>query len=456
MKNIKVLIVEDDHFFTQLIYFQLTSNNYSSSHVQHARSIMEVEEFSKFFIPDVILLDLNIVDSNGKETFERTFKIFPKSAIIILSGMDDQGMALEIVKQGAQDFILKSDLNNKVLLKTIEYSFERKDLLDRIQKSEKQFRDVFEQSPLPMFSVEGPNLVIKLVNNAAKEIYGFEKRLLIGRELQSLNFEKGKTIKIDVNQPSFTRHLIQKTASDLQIHVEIIGNKLSNKKDSYICLIIDRSDEIAFEEQKYKVINEAQESEKKKIAMELHDGLAQNLVLMSLWFNMFNFSDEQKELGTNFSDMINSSIKELKAVSYSLLPPELEKGFLLALENLVHRVNHLNKVLFKLTVEDDIVEDDFALTDKFNLYRIIQEFVNNSLKHAQAQEMEIIISRQNEQVVVLVKDNGIGFNKNDAKKGLGIQNLEHRIKLGKLLGELDSKQGEGTELKLIMNQVKNN
>jgi signal transduction histidine kinase len=70
--------------------------------------------------------------------------------------------------------------------------------------------------------------------------------------------------------------------------------------------------------------------------------------------------------------------------------------------------------------------------------------------------MEIIISRQNEQVVVLVKDNGIGFNKNDAKKGLGIQNLEHRIKLGKLLGELDSKQGEGTELKLIMNQVKNN
>jgi DNA-binding NarL/FixJ family response regulator len=151
---------------------------------------MEVEEFSKFFVPDVVLLDLNIIDSNGMDTFERVLTIFPKSAIIILSGMDDQNMALEIVKNGAQDYILKSDLNNKVLLKTIEYSFERKDLLDRIQKSEKQFRDVFEQSPLPMFSVEGPNLVIKLVNNAAKEIYGFEKRLLIGRELQSLNFDK--------------------------------------------------------------------------------------------------------------------------------------------------------------------------------------------------------------------------------------------------------------------------
>lgn len=456
MKNIKVLIVEDDHFFTQLIYFQLTSNNYSSSHVQHARSIMEVEEFSKFFVPDVILLDLNIVDSSGKETFNRVIATYPKSAIIILSGMDDQEMALDIVKHGAQDFILKSDLNNKVLLKTIEYSFERKDLLDRIQKSEKQFRDVFEQSPLPMFSVEGPNLVIKLVNNAAKEIYGFEKRLLVGRELQSLNYDKDKTIKIDVTKNSFTRHLIQKTSNDSQIHVEIIGNKLSNKKESYICLIIDRSDEIAFEEQKYKVINEAQESEKKKIAMELHDGLAQNLVLMSLWFNMFNFSEEQKDLGKNFSDMINNSIKELKAVSYSLLPPELEKGFLLAVENLVHRVNHLNKVHFKLTVESDIVEDDFAFTDKFNLYRIIQEFVNNSLKHSNAEQMEIIVSRQNEHVTLLVRDNGVGFDKNVAQKGLGIQNLEHRIKLGKLLGELDSKQGQGTELKLVMNQQKNN
>lgn len=456
MKNIKVLIVEDDHFFTQLIYFQLTSNDYSSSHVQHARSIMEVEEFSKFFIPDVVLLDLNIIDSNGKDTFSKVISIFPEAAIIILSGMDDQVLALDIVKNGAQDYILKSDLNNKVLLKTIEYSFERKDLMDRIQKSEKQFRDVFEQSPLPMFSVEGPNLTIKLVNNAAKNIYGFEKRLLIGRELQSLNFDKRKTIKIDINESSFTRNLIQKTVNDDQIHVELIGNKLSNKKDSYICLIIDRSAEIAFEEQKYKVINEAQESEKQKIAMELHDGLAQNLVLMSLWFSMFNFSDEQKDLGQNFADMINNSIKELKAVSYSLLPPELDKGFLLAVENLVHRVNHLNKVMFKVTVDSDIVEDDFALTDKFNLYRIIQEFVNNSLKHSQAKEMEIVISREKDQVVVLVKDNGVGFDKDNAKKGLGIQNLEHRIKLGKLLGELDSKKGQGTELKLIMNQIKNN
>jgi len=55
-----------------------------------------------------------------------------------------------------------------------------------------------------------------------------------------------------------------------------------------------------------------------------------------------------------------------------------------------------------------------------------------------------------------VKDNGVGFDKNEAKKGLGIQNLEHRIKLGKLLGELDSKQGQGTELKLIMEQIKQN
>ena len=115
MNNSIILVVEDDLSYADLVQFQLTTIGCSSVNIISVQSIAEVKEVKTEIDPDVILLDLNILDSNGINTYDQVSTIFPDASLIVLSGMDDQTIALEIVARGAQDYILKSDVKPQIL-----------------------------------------------------------------------------------------------------------------------------------------------------------------------------------------------------------------------------------------------------------------------------------------------------------------------------------------------------
>ena len=218
----------------------------------------------------------------------------------------------------------------------------------------------------------------------------------------------------------------------------------------YVCLVVDKTDEILFELKKNKIISEAQENEKKKISRELHDGISQNMVILNLWFSMFKFAPEDDVLKKQFSEMINLLIKELRSITYSLQPPSIEKGLLSAIENMHARANLLDGVNVVLEIQKDISETDFQNTDIANIYRIVQEFVANSIKHAQSNEINVTIFTDEKGINIVAKDDGIGFDDQNVIKGLGIQNIETRIALSKLTGSITSEIGKGTRLNLLI------
>ena len=111
MLSAQILIVEDDFAFAEMVKFQLTTTEIQSENIISVDSISEAKETRSYLEPDVILLDLNIKDSNGVETYEKIFDLFPLASVIVLSGMDDEAIALEIVSKGGQDYVLKSNLN---------------------------------------------------------------------------------------------------------------------------------------------------------------------------------------------------------------------------------------------------------------------------------------------------------------------------------------------------------
>jgi DNA-binding NarL/FixJ family response regulator len=172
MNDSIILVVEDDLSYADLVQFQLTTIGCSAINIIAVQSVAEVLEVKEELEPDVILLDLNILDSSGIQTYDQVSSIFPEASLIVLSGMDDQSIALEIVAKGAQDYILKSDVKPQILEKTINYAVLRKSMLQRIAFSEKRYREVFEKSPLPMFQLTGKDLVINMVNAAAINFSG--------------------------------------------------------------------------------------------------------------------------------------------------------------------------------------------------------------------------------------------------------------------------------------------
>jgi len=121
LKSKKVLVVEDDIVFSLAVCGQLVSVGFDEENIYRTDRVEEFSEIAVSFVPEIILLDLNITDSNGISTFEKSNEAFPLATTIVLSGMDDEMVALEIVKKGAQDYILKTELNAQLLYKSIQY-----------------------------------------------------------------------------------------------------------------------------------------------------------------------------------------------------------------------------------------------------------------------------------------------------------------------------------------------
>jgi signal transduction histidine kinase len=232
--------------------------------------------------------------------------------------------------------------------------------------------------------------------------------------------------------------------------VTITINALSEVKDAEICLIVDKTAEQLFEQRKYEIIAQAEEGEKKKIARELHDGIGQQLVLLNLLLQNVNVLPEEKAGLENIQQLLQNSIQELRELAYNLLPPALDKGFINALDRFAYRINALGSIVMHLDIGEDVTEDSFANVDHFNLYRIVQEVINNALKHSHATEITISIAPQEHNLVLRILDNGVGFDPSKAKEGLGLQNIHYRMKMTGIRGGITSQPGKGVEVELIV------
>jgi signal transduction histidine kinase len=299
-------------------------------------------------------------------------------------------------------------------------------------------------------------LEIIMANQAAHDLYEVPKGGFDELSIYEFNSIGNTPFTELENGTSFKKEYIQETMSGKEIIVEVILNKLDSSPDmEFITQVLDRTEEIFFERRKNEVISQAEEGEKKKIARELHDGLGQNMVLLNLLFQSLKPSIEQEGQYNEVSNLLQSCIRELKEIAYSLLPPELENGFLNAINRFANRINALGKINFVIEIQDGFIESDFGSIDKFNLYRIVQEFINNSMKHAQAQTLTFEIQKTDSEVLIVISDDGVGFDMEKVEKGLGLQNLQHRMKMSNIKGKMESVLGQGSKLLMRISKFNN-
>ncbi len=451
MENVKILIVEDDLSFANLLQERLTLLGYNPFELLCIDSLDEAISVKKELNPDVILLDLNIRDSSGIKTYTSISELFEEATIIVLSGLDDQSLSLEIVAKGAQDYLLKNEINAGVLDKTIKYGMLRRTFQVQLSESEKKYKDLFYNSPLPMLKLAVNSYQILFCNQAALTLYGAnEAQEMVGKSLNDF-MTSDTNLLFENNTPRLVGNYKQCTFSNQEISTQIILNQLKEDKDAFIALVVDKTDELLFEQRKYDIIAQAEEGEKKKIARELHDGLGQQLVLLNLLLQNIQPIPEQEASLENIKQILHNSIQEVKELAYNLLPPALEQGFLNALERFAHRVNATGKLSFELDIDSSIEEDSFKKVDRFNLYRIVQESLNNALKHSQATKLVISIIKNKDTLCLKIKDDGVGFASCKQETGLGLQNMKYRMKMANIQGDIQSEEGKGVCITLTFN-----
>lgn len=191
-----------------------------------------------------------------------------------------------------------------------------------------------------------------------------------------------------------------------------------------------------------------QESERKRIANDLHDSLGPLLSAVKLNIQSIDIQEsEDSQIIHKAGQHIDEIIKSLREISYNLMPNTLNrKGLTDAIEEYLYRCSstHGLKIKFqgpgleKITTENEV-----------HLFRIIQETVHNAVKHAKATFLQIYTMEKPEELVLYIKDNGIGFELEDVQKssaGLGLKSMESRCELIGASCKIQTSRNRGCEI----------
>ncbi len=200
-----------------------------------------------------------------------------------------------------------------------------------------------------------------------------------------------------------------------------------------------------------KSILEAEEKERSRIAKDLHDGVGQMMSAARMNLSAFSNNvqlhnaDQQHSLN-NIITLVDDSCKEVRAVSHSMMPQVLiSKGLPQAVEELISKINtHLLQINFHY--------EGFGQRPEGNtetiLYRVLQECINNTLKHANAKHLDISLVKDSESINITMEDDGKGFDAGLSvqKDGIGLKNIISRIRFLKGTVDFDTAPGKGTSI----------
>jgi signal transduction histidine kinase len=196
-----------------------------------------------------------------------------------------------------------------------------------------------------------------------------------------------------------------------------------------------------------KAVLMVQEEEKEKLSKDLHDGVGSLLSLIKLNVSALETASlPEKKIIEQTKDLAGKAIIEVRQVSHQLAPGLLAiAGLEAALTELVAQINSLGVLTMQLQFENSLTIPREA---ELNIFRIIQEAVNNIVKHSEATEASIRFHQQNKNVVVDVKDNGKGFDLTNPlhARGNGLRNLSNRAGLLNGILEINTSPGKGTHL----------
>jgi len=194
---------------------------------------------------------------------------------------------------------------------------------------------------------------------------------------------------------------------------------------------------------------EIQTQTMKHIGREIHDNIGQKLTLASLYTQQLAFENKAPLINENIEnigEIINQSLTELRELSKSLTDNTIENSSIsMLIENECKKINDLKKC--KVSFKNDHNIDIQLYSTKSILFRITQEFLQNSIKHANCKNISVSLNTSENYIQLILQDDGRGFEIDKVKSnGIGLKNIEKRTELIGGSCKIESQHNEGTKL----------
>jgi two-component system, NarL family, sensor kinase len=207
------------------------------------------------------------------------------------------------------------------------------------------------------------------------------------------------------------------------------------------------------QEHAIKAVMEAEENERQRIAKDLHDGVGQMMSAAKMNLSAFESelqfdNEDQRRSFEKVINLVDESCREVRTVSHVMMPNALLKNNLG--DAIREFTGKLSQKDLRVVVYTEGLDQRLDSNIETMLYRVVQECVNNTIKHAGASTLDISLIRDKDGISGTIEDNGKGFDATDSEKlkGIGIKNISSRIEYLKGTVDFDSAPGRGTVVAL--------
>jgi len=413
---------------------------------------------------DVILLDLSLPDKTGEELLISIINKTKNTPIIVLTGYTNFEFGLHSLSLGISDYLLKDEITPSSLYKSIIYSIERKRIASQLRESESRYSNLFRLSPEPMLVFCLESYTIIQANEAAETTYGVKEADLYIRNIYDLVVKDEHHLIIDEVKKLYNEEITNSSkrynfinCSKEQILVDTYSSviELSGKKFGLI-IAIDVTDKVLFENKLTKSIIQAQEEERIEIGSELHDNICQILASSNIRLSMLSEFVDSKgvEFYNQSKGMINLALQEIRNLSHRLAPVFYElSSFEELIDNLLNDFNFNETVTISLKIDDSINYKNLQKDLQLNLFRILQEQLRNIYNYAHANNLSIEVAINENQLMLIITDDGIGFDPKTVRKGIGLANIQRRVEMFAGTFNMNASPGKGCKLEISIPMI---
>ena len=435
----QVFVVDDDRGLLRLIEKALMREGLSTS---TASSGAEATAWLENNRPELLLLDLKLQDTEGAKLVERLAAGHQCPPFIIITGQGDERVAVEMMKRGARDYLVK-DANFLQLLPTVvKRALEQLDQERRLAEAEQQVhlvRSVIEKGFNAVLITGGdlPDPRILYVNPAFAQATGYSPAKILGQPLSVLasltNLHQrlragllppGTTFLDEIS----TYHTAQGERCG-EWRVGPVQDK-AGKTTNWLIIFRDITQRKRLE----KEILEISDQERRRIGQDLHDGLCQHLAGIELMSQVL----EQKLAAKSKTDAarvgeiarhVRDAIAQTRSLARGLSPVTLEsEGLALALQELAGNAEKMFGITCRVSASKP--GNARALAIDTHLYRIAQEAVSNAIKHGKARQVVIELEVTSRATRLTIADDGSGISDPPPRNnGMGLRIMEYRASM---------------------------
>ena len=393
---IRILLVEDNEH-DQTAFLRALAKSDTTFEVtvcERAEGIPAVLQSGSESV-DIVVLDQNLPGISGLAAYKKLQQKSGMPPFVMLTGTGSENLAVDALKAGIYDYIIKDPNQGYLLLLPL-----------KLKDVKQRYTDVMT-------------------------------RLKAEADLKKAHSELEKMVKLRTAELSRT--------------VEALVEEIAERTQTEKAL---RDSEQALRLLSLKII-ETQENERRQIAKELHDSIGSSLAAIKFAIEgkletMENDPPEDTITLEKIADHIHDTINEVRRISTSLRPSMLDDLGLLATIKWYCRSSREMHADTRVETKLTLNEDDVPEYSKIVIYRVLQEALNNALRHSRADTIQVSLTAANDRVRLCVKDNGCGFDPEDAIQstdplsGYGLKGMSDRAEVVGGLLSLDSSPGRGT------------